>query len=235
MIKPRTLAGIVSLLAPLAALAQTDSTYVAAAKDNAIRFYTKTIGVQSRLFEGSEYKDYIAQRDEYPFMHDDVVNGNIKYHGEVYKDIPLYYDLEKDQIITSYPHGNKVQLLREKVEYFEIDGHKFVPLFNTKIPDGFYDLQYDGKMKFYVHKRKESVLKVNSNGSDPHRVFEQRVKYFILKNGIFFSVKSKKSVLALLKDKKRNLKKALRAENIRFKPERERAIAFLLRNYEQTQ
>lgn len=235
MIKSLVVAGILSLSGPFLASAQTDSTFVAAAKENAIQFYTQTIGVQSRLFEGSEYKDYIAQRDEFPFMHDDVINGNVKYNGEIYKNVPLYYDLEIDQVITSYPHGNKVQLLREKVQYFEMDGHKFVPLFNTRVANGFYDLQYDGKLKFFVRKQKESVLKVNSNGSDPHRVFELRVKYFILKNGAYHSVKSKKSVLSLLKDKKRNLKKALRAEKIKFRSERERAIVFLLKNYEQTQ
>ncbi|HMJ71044.1 MAG TPA: hypothetical protein VK508_19220 [Cyclobacteriaceae bacterium] len=237
MIKPSSIVVALLVLCVFSAKAQqtNDTTFVVAAKDNAVQFYTQTIGVQSRLFEGSDYKEYIAQRDEFPYLNDDVVYGSVKYAGEVYKNIPLYYDLEKDQVITSYPFGNKVQLLREKVEYFDIGGHKYVLLQNTKVQDGFYDLLYDGKMKFYVHRQKVPVLKVNSNGSEATRTFEERVKYFILKNGAFHTVRSKGSVMGLLKDKKKDLKKALRTEKVRFGQERERSITLLLKNYERIQ
>jgi len=223
------------MLCAFAANAQqlNDTTFVATAKERAVQFYTQTIGVQSALYEGSEYKEYIALRDEFPYMHDDVVYGNVKYNRELYKNVPLYFDLEKDQIITSYPHGNKVQLLREKVEYFDLDGHRFVLLQGQKVNDGFYDLLYDGKLKFYARRTKVRVLKVNSNGGDATRVFEARNKYFVLKNGVYHVVKSKRSVLALLSDKKRDLKRALRTENTKFGREREKTITLLLKHYEQ--
>jgi hypothetical protein len=237
MIKPSSiLSGLLVLCVFLAKAQQpNDTTFVIAAKDNALKFYTQTIGVQSRLFEGSDYKEYIPQRDEFPYLHDDVMNGDVKYGGEVYKDVALYYDLEKDEVITSYPHGNKVQLLRDKVEYFDIGGHRFVLLQNQKVTAGFYDLLYDGKMKFYARRQKVRVLKVNTNGSEAYNTFEERVKYFILKNGVFHTVRSKRSVLGLLKDKKKDMKRLLRAENVGFGREREKAITLLLKNYERTQ
>jgi hypothetical protein len=237
MIKTSSVVAALLFFTGLAAEAQqlSDSTFVAQAKNNAINVYTQAIGVQSHLYNGSEYKEHILTSDEYPFMHDDVMTGNVKYAGELYTRVPLWYDLEIDQAITSYPHGNKVQLIRDKVEYFEIDNHRFVLLDNNKVTTGFYDLQYDGKLKFYVRKVKVPVLKVNSNGSEARTIFETRTRYFILKNGVYHNVKSKRSVLDLVRDKKKDLKRALRGKKMYYKKDREAAITFLLSEYERMQ
>jgi hypothetical protein len=218
---------------PLAALAQNDTTFVADARKNAIRYYTESVGVQSHLFNGSEYREYISQRDEFPYLYDDVMTGNVKYSGELYEHVPLYYDLQKDQVITSYTHGNKIQLLRDKVEYFDIGSHRFVRLNNDKVPEGFYDLLYDGKMKFYARRIK--VLAIKINGTDADNFFEERVKYYIVKNGTYHTVKSKRSVMNLMKDKKREMKRVIREENLKFGNTRETSIAKLLQRYEQIQ
>lgn len=237
MIKTSSTVAALLILAGFTAQAQqlSDTTFVSEARNNAINAYTQAISVQSHLFNGTEYKEHIFSDEEYPFLHEDVMTGSVKYAGEVYTNIPMWYDLELDQAITAYPHGNKVQLLRDKVEYFKIDGHTFVYLDNKKVTTGFYDLLYDGKMKFYVRKVKVPLLKVSSNGGDPRRVFELRTKYFLLKNGVFHTVKSKRSVMAFMKDKKKELKRALRGKNFAFNRDREAAITFLLSEYERTQ
>lgn len=213
----------------------TESSFVGDAKDNAVRVYTQTIGDQAHLYEGTEYKDNVRSIDEYPYLHDDVMYGNVKYAGELYLNIPLYYDLEIDHVITQYPQGNKVKLLPEKVEYFEIADHKYVRLDNNKVTTGFYDLRYDGKMKFYVKASKVLLYKVNSNGGEPHYIFEKRIKYLIMKNGSYHTVKSKRSVMNLVSDKKKDIKRRLRAEKVVFNRDREKAISFVLAAYEQTQ
>jgi hypothetical protein len=233
MIKPLSLSGALLLLCPIVAAAQNDSTFVADAKNSAIRHYTQAVGVQSHLFNGSEYKEYNAQGDEFPYLFDDVMFGAVKYAGEVYENIPLYYDLVKDQVITSYTHGNKVQLLRPKVEYFDIGGHRYVRLNNDKMTEGFYDLMYDGKMKFYVRHQKVLVIKINGNA--PENTFEERIKYYILKNGTYHSVKSKRSVMSLLKDRRKEMKRVIKEEKLKFGKNREKSIARLLQRYEQSQ
>jgi hypothetical protein len=237
MIKASSIVAALLILAGFTAKAQqlSDTTFVADARNNALNVYTQAISVQSHLFNGSEYKEHILSADEYPFLHDDVMTGNVKYAGELYTGVPLWYDLELDQVITSYPHGNKVQLLRHKVEYFEIANHKFVFLDNKKVATGFYDQLYDGKMKFYVRKVKVPIMKVNSNGGEARHVFELRTKYLLFKNGVYHTVKSKRSVMIFMKDKKKELKRALRAKKLVFNRDREEAITFLLSEYERTQ
>jgi hypothetical protein len=160
------------------------------------------------------------------------MTGGVKYDGEVYENIPLYYDLVTDQVVTSYTYGNKVQLLREKVEYFDIGTHRYVRLDNGKVAEGFYALLYDGNLKFYARRQKVLVLKFN--GNDPENAFEERVKYLILKNDVYHTVKSKGSVMSLLKDKKKEMKRVIKEEHLKFGKDREKSIARLLERYEQS-
>jgi hypothetical protein len=234
MKRPILLVAALALLSLNTAMAQqNDTTFLADAKKNAIRYYTQSIGVSSHLFNGSEYKEYKQQRDEHPYLYDDIMFGSVKYGEEVYDNVPLYYDLERDQLVTSYAQGAKVQLLRSKVEYFDIDTHRFVHLDNDKVAEGYYDLLYNGNMKFYVKRQK--VLTIKMNGNDADNIFEQRIKYYILKNGVYHSIKSKGSVLGLMKDKKKELKRVLKEEKLKFGKNREKAVTRLLQSYEQTQ
>lgn len=233
MIKPLSFAGTLLLLCQTFAAAQNDTTFVTDAKKNAIAFYGKYMTIQSHVYNGSEYHEYISQNEEHPYLYDEESNGDVMYRGELYPDMPLRYDLSTDQVITAYPHGSKIQLLANKVQYFEIADHKFVRLENTKLPAGFYDLLHDGKMKFYARRTKQKTMKMN--GNDPEPAFESYVKYFILKDGVYHTVKSKRSVMALMSDRKKELKRSLKEENLKFGKDREKAITRLMQRYETNQ
>jgi hypothetical protein len=164
---------------------------------------------------------------------DDVVSGNVFYDGELYPDVPLYYDIEKDLLLTSYPYGNKVQLLSELVRYFDIEHHHYVRLENKKIATGFYDRLYNGKMKLYARRTKVHLIKASL--TETIHEFESTVKYFIEKDGVFHPVKSKRSVLNLMAAQKRELKKTIRDEHLSFSGNREEAIVRLLQRFEEVQ
>jgi hypothetical protein len=233
MIKPLHFAGVLLVLCQTLAVAQNDSTFVADAKKNAIGVYTQSMTVQSHVYNGSEYHEYISHNDEHPYLYEEEETGDIKYSGELYEGMPIQYDLSTDQVITSYPHGSKIQLLREKVEYFDVAGHRYVLLDNDKVAVGFYDLLYDGTMKFYVRRTKQRVMKMN--GNDAEHVFEEYVKYMILKNDVFHTVKSKRAVLALMSDRKKELKRALKEEKLKYRKDREKVIKRVLQLYEKNQ
>lgn len=209
----------------------TDTTFLADARKNAVRVYTTTVGVGSQLFNGSEYKEYRSQKDEFPYLFDDLMFGDIKFGGELYEGVPLYYDLVSDQVITSYPQGHKIQLTRNKVDYFDIGDHRVVRLNNNQLTEGFYDQLYDGKMKLYARRQKVLITKINGNVAEND--FELRVKYYLLRNGSYRSIKSKGSILSILKDRKKELKRMLKEEKLRSKENREKAMARMLAVYEQ--
>ncbi len=221
---------LLSLVATTGWAQSADTTFIADARKSAVRVYTTTVGVGSQLYNGSEYKEYRSQKDEFPYLFDDLMFGDVLFSGELYEGVPLYYDLANDQVVTSYPQGNKIQLTRDKVEYFDIGGHRIVRLNNNQLSEGFYDLLYDGKMKLYARRQKVLITKINGNVAEND--FELRIKYYLLKDGVYRTVKSKGSILSILKDKKKDLKRLLKEEKLKSKANREKAMARMLAAYE---
>ena len=72
--------------------------------------------------------------------------------------------------------------------------------------------------------------KIESAGID--RTYEERNKLYMLKDGVFFPVKTKGSLLKLLADQKQSLKKFMRTLPRPFPVYRERNLTKLAEHYD---
>lgn len=225
------------LLLPLslrtaAQLHTSDTLFFAKAKDYAQNLYQQSTGSQSGLFNGSAYAEYQPLKDEHPYLLADWMDGLICYNGEVYPKVPLLYDLQTDKVITEHARSfSKIQLIDEKVNYFILGDRKFVRLTDAGITRGLYEVVYDGSTGIYVKSRKEQQERHTVTGLI--RTFEEKKTYFIFKRGTFYSVRSKKSVLAVLADKKSELKKFLGQNHLSFSKDRIRSLRLLAQQYDQ--
>lgn len=212
-----------------------DTAFLTSAKNHQEELYNKFIYGQSRLYNGSEHKDYFSRDEEHPyFAIDDWQYGDLLYDEELYKNVPMFYDLSRDKIISEHLlNGAKIELISEKIMRFSIGGHTFVRLHkngSAVISDGFYDLLYDGVAKVYVKREKILQQKIESN--DIIARFDERNRIIILKDGKYFSVGKKGSVLEVFGDRKQDLKSFLKKNKIKFKAGRETAIIRLAEFYD---
>ncbi|MDW3194126.1 MAG: hypothetical protein R8G66_17255 [Cytophagales bacterium] len=95
--------------------------------------------------------------------------GNLSYRGAQYQEVYLLYDLEKDALLTKN-HLNSaildqpIRLNQEQVDWFVIDGERFVQRSFPEInaPQGFYhELHAVGSFGFYAKRKKVRDLDVN--------------------------------------------------------------------------
>lgn len=219
----------------IAQSAKPDTAFLTSAKEHQYAMYDRYIYGQSRLYNGSEYRDFFSRNDEHPyFAVDDWSYGDILYDEELYRNVPLFYDLYHDKIITEHIlNGSKLELVSEKVMRFSIAGHTFVRLKKDEtgtISEGFHDLLYDGINKVYCRREKQLQQKIESNTIIAR--FEEKNRIFILKNGVYFPVKKKGSVLAVFSDRKQELKAFLKKNKIVFGADREKAIVRLAEHYD---
>jgi hypothetical protein len=214
--------------------AKVDTTFLAQSKTKSIALYAATILDQSRLFNGSDYIVYIPKNEEHPYYgSDDWNTGSIVYWDELYENESLLFDLSTDQVIVEHDRGNPVRLIPEKVQQFTILGHTFVRLLKddkNKISDGFYDQLYNGKSKVYARYSKDYREALQAPNIIPS--FDERVRYYVVKDGNFHVVKTKGSVLQVLSDRKSELKNFLRKNGIRYNDDREKAIVRLTEFYD---
>jgi hypothetical protein len=213
---------------------KVDTAFLAQAKKKSITLYTTTIQHQSRLYNGSDYVIYLPKDEEHPyFKNDDWGTGSVVYWGELYENIPLLFDLSVDQIITEHDRGNPIKLLAEKVQSFVIWDHTFVRLYpddKNKISPGFYDQLYNGKSKVYAKYSKNYREELESTRVIPQ--FDENVRYYLVKDGVFTVVKSKASVLQVLSDHKSEIKNFIRKNHVVFKGNRDQALVRVTQFYD---
>lgn len=223
--------------AALGQQAGVDTLFLSTARQYQQSVYDRSIGGQSRLFNGTEHRDYLSRDEEHPYFGiDDWQWGYIYYDDERYDSVSLFYDLSRDQVITEHMlSGAKIELISTKISAFTMNGHYFERLYRDSsgvISEGFYERLYNGDTKVYV--RRSKLLTSRASGNELLYSFEERNRVFLLKDHVYYPVRSKKSVLKVLSDRKPGLRDALKREKIIFRNERERGIVLMAQTYDST-
>jgi hypothetical protein len=203
---------------------QKDTARVSASIANMKLRYAQALKGQMQLYDGSDYVEYVPLKEEHPyFLREDWFMGTIQYNAGLFENVPLLYNIYTDKVIAEHFYAaSMIQLVSEKIDYFILDGHKFVQLQDPSITRGFYELLSDGKVRFYARHRKEFQESISL--SEIQREFMEKHDYYIFKDGTYHSVKTKKSVLKVLGDHKKEINQYIRSSRMHFSPNRDFAI-----------
>ena len=202
-----------------------------------VRIYYQSLGEQAPLYNGSEYLDYAYTLQEgHPFFGSPgYVNGSIHFDGMVFNEVPMTYDIVKDQlVILDYHNYYRINLPADKVQQFEIQGHTFIRLIRdslNKIKTGFYERLYSGKIALFV-KREKKIVQQYSNMEISNIVRSQNI-YYIRSENVFYLVNSKSSLLAALKNKQKPVQQYLKKNKIKFRKDPENATLMAVEYYDQ--
>jgi hypothetical protein len=210
---------------------ENDTAFVSAAIKNTKKIYAEVIKNQSILSNGSEYVDYVPLKDEHPyFINHDWIIGDIYYDGILHENVPLLYNTSNDNIIIEQGSSTiMIQLIKEKVGYFTMNGHKFVHLTDSDLPSGFYEQLNNGVATAYVKYTK--VFLEELIWKRVTRNFNENVKYFVCKEKRCVVARNKSSMLKVLEDKKEDLNQFIRKNHFDFKKEKEKSILKLVEFY----
>ncbi len=231
---------IVALLTCFAAFpqAQTDTAFIALAKANTIQLHQEALGAQARLYNGSKYRDPVMTLEFHPFfISEDWITGSVFYDGEYFQDVSLLYDLLNGVLVTEhYPSGHPIRLVTEKIQYFSMAGHNFRHIENQSVQNSlprtdFYDILYDGESRVVALRQKFRRDEVST--LEIVVTYDEKNRYFLQRNGVFFPVRSKASVLKLMGDKKQQLRKLLKEHHISFKDDRDLALKSVAKFYDE--
>lgn len=223
--------------------AETDTLILSKAVAKAKTIYTNSIASNSHLLNGTQYKETIIHNYDigYPyFLTDDWIDSaSIDYDGQVYQNISLMYDIVRDKIILDHPFSHfSIQLINEKIKSFKLTSHTFVFLKEDSsqtatIRAGFYDLLYNGTVKLYARRKKE----INSIVEAPlvKTEFVDKNQFFVYKNGNYFPVKTRSSILKLFSDRKSPLRKYIKKEKLNFHKDRDVALTKSVKFYDESE
>jgi len=207
---------------------------------NTVSLYYKSLGEQSGIYRGPGYIGYpyeVSNGHQF-FESSNFDKGTIFYDGLLYQNIPMWYDLVKDQVIVQTLDSlSMISLHNEKIDYFSLFGHYFKKITqdssNSKsMSAGFYDQIYNGKTEVLVRRFKGTLEDVSPEGIFT-KILKQKNEIYLKKDGNYFSVLSSGSVLKALGNKQKEILNHLKKSTVKFKKDPEKAIVMMVTYYDQ--
>jgi hypothetical protein len=219
---------LISLFAFNNTYGQTSSAEQSVSLKNSIANFQNEIGEDAHLYTGKEYYSYEKGIKGHPFFESpQMQNCDIFYDGIFYSNIPLLFDIVRQEIVINrYNKNVRISLFSEKVEYFTLAGHRFenITLAEGKdenISNGIYDIVFDGKTRVVVKRFKR--IKNPIKAEDPP-VFVEEDAFYIQNGDRFYPIENRSSLLPALNDKRETIKIYIRKNKFRFKKNIEKEL-----------
>ena len=178
-----------------------------------------TLKDNSLLYNGTEYIKQFNPANGNPFFPTLRNDGGVLYFGNWYKGIELLYDCQDDIVVVRDLQGSlKLQLIKEKLDEFIIDGHHFVKLKLVNARGEYYEQIVKGRRLLLVQWRK---VPVTDNSKTDEFVLRKTV--FVLQDGKVITLDRASDLYALDKGHQKELKRFYRESGYSFKKDPIRA------------
>lgn len=189
---------------------------------------TEPISKNSLLYSGTEYVKQFNEARGNPFFPVSKNFGNITYNGNIYNNIELLYDCEDDiPIIRDVQGLLKLRLIREKLDEFTIDQHKFIKIKLLSSQGEFYEEIYRGKYALLMQWQKKAEL----DAQEIER-YVLRKTIFMLKGNDILPIEGKSTLFSLIVNKEKELKKIYRSNRLNYKKNPLKAAEIMIREIE---
>jgi hypothetical protein len=186
---------------------------------------------ESGLYRGPQYVDYdyTVQRGQPFFGPDSFRVGTIRYNGLLYEHVLILYDLVKDQVVISDPYYvYKISLLMDLVDGFTIEDHVFILLKDSLNPSaprsGFYERLYQGHVTLLKREKKSLQENLVQSTDNVRNFIDSSVSYYLKKAGTWYPIGSKGMLLKALKDRRAEVRKFIRNNNLSWHDDKEQLL-----------
>ncbi|MEY4661429.1 MAG: hypothetical protein RLZZ42_1381 [Bacteroidota bacterium] len=187
-----------------------------------------TLGKNSLLFSGTEYFKQFNEVKGNPFFPTSNNWGQVNYHGYIYNNIEVLYDCEDDIALVRDQQGLlKLKLIREKLDGFTIDKHKFIKLKLLSSGGEYYEELYRNKYALLMQWQKKAEL----DSQEIERYILKKT-LFMLKGSAILPITSRSELQTLVPEKEKELKKIYRSNRLNFKKDPIEASRVIIREIE---
>lgn len=198
--------------------------------------YASFASGQAVIFHGKEQLKYSPSIKNHPYLKSDkYAAGNLSFEGILYEDVKMRLDLYKNELLLLSPDDRyNLVLPSDRVDFAQLHGYHIIyhdpEGKENSLPEGYYLRLHDGRCT--VLEKSSCAFSKKIKGLEVEESFDQSVKYYIQKEGAYYPVGSKGSVLRVFKESKKELARYIKQEKLDFRHAREKAIVAVAREYE---
>jgi len=190
-------------------------------------------GIESPFVVGVYYNPVTNSESNHPYFKENKwTKGTLIYQGKFYTVENLKYDIEIDKLIyLLYDKDNSMNcvaldenficgfsVLKSTFKYF--NGLKNDT--GRKLKPGYYEVVYDGKLKFLVRSEK----------SESMNNYSSTTSLFLLKDGNMFGISTMSKLIFQLKDKEKMVKEFVNENSLKLNKSDYTSAALILKFYE---
>ncbi len=175
----------------------------------------------SRLIEGDPY--YFSRKFE---------KGSLTINGITYPEVPLLYDVYRDQVVTFHPIFNQKILIKpEKIGGFQLANDSQFKYFagnesHLRDGNGIYEVLAEGAYSALAKRYKTTkALRAISPYDD---IYVEKTDYFLWNSGTFIPLSRASQILDVLGLEKKAVRKALKEQNLNFKRDPESFLQYII-------
>ncbi len=201
-----------------------------------VSLYKEATFASQNLNNGRVYYIYDSRMTEHQFFESRKWdNGAVIFEGQRFDSVGMMYDIFKDELVIRHVNGHPIILPAEKVEAFTNNGQIFKWYESGKgieaqMRTGFYNVYYEGPSRLLIRRTKQRQEKIVDRRVIT--LFPQKDFHYVRKGNQYQFVRTKKSVLKLFPEHKREMRRVLREENIHFRTNRSKAIGRMVATHD---
>ena len=200
--------------------------------DSAAIRYLRNISWKATLFHGN-MQDKQPWATNHPYMQDDrYTKARLSYRGVVYPDALLRLDLSRNELMTVLPGYRNIILFPENVDYAELHGKHIIYFCRDSLPNcpstGYYILLHSGECK--ILEKQTASLKFDSSSGESYYTF--KTSFYLYKNGVYYTIRNKRGLLKILSLYKKELKRFISDNHLRFRKNAEDFLSRTVGEYE---
>lgn len=195
-------------------------------------------GNELPIYTGIQFYGYSPVIEGIPFFQSAAwQKGMLEYEGVAYQSVFMKYDLVRDEVVITADKNAGISIVpfSPRISRFSFSGSTFVRLGKysdgSSLPDGFYQQLAQGKVTAYAKKTK-LIREVVSVGAIS-QFFEDKVKYYVLRDGVYHTIKNAGDLWSLLKEYKKEIQQYLASSNLKYRNDPERTIVAAVEFYNQ--
>lgn len=194
---------------------------------------SKRTQIEFPFIIGYNYIPVTNSESNHPYFKENKwVRGSLLYQGVLYKVEGLKYDIEIDKLIyLMYGKDNTLNCVALDENFIS----EFCILNSTfryynglkndtgrKLKAGYYEVVYDGKLKFLVRNEKSESMNDFSSTTD----------LYLLKDGTMTGIRSMAKLISQLKDKKKTIKEYVKVNSLKLNKSDYSSASRILKFYE---
>lgn len=200
------------------------------AQKDLVKQYLQETGDFAHIYSGElevVYNPFFFENTPY-FISQDYVDGEITYRGRHYQEQKIRLDLYKGNLILLTPNTRLgVVLTPQHVNEAHIHGRTIIyhaPPKNSGLKTGYY---------VQLHKGREFQLlwfptvTVENVTDKVERRFTLNQRFFIVRHGVYYQVKNKRSFTRLFPEYKKQINRYAKENRLSFRSDRERSLVQL--------